>query len=226
MNRNKNKSFGVFIVVDHPLIRYALVNLINQEKNFAVCGAAADVETSLKAIAQAKPSAVLIDLSLGTGKVMRLIEELQSHHPHLYVLVMSMLDDAIFTERCLRAGAKGCINRSEEPQEVIQALRTVIAGRIAVSEGITSSLLSSMREKTRRSDWPLANLTNRELEVFQLLGEGLSTRKIAEKMCRSVKTINTHIDRLKKKLKLKDIRELLIHASRFRSDHHQKKSHL
>ncbi|MBI5640136.1 MAG: response regulator transcription factor [Nitrospirae bacterium] len=209
-----NKQHGVFIVDDHPLVRQALVQLIRHERSLNVCGEAGDIDTSLKAIGETRPDIVIVDLSLGGGSGVRLIEELKLRRPDIAILVLSMLDEVIYAERCLRAGARGYVMKSEPPQQVIGALLKIVAGDIAVSDRIASALLSGLSSGRTQQNSSMGNLSNRELEVLQLLGQGLSPQQIAEKVHRSVKTVHTHMERMKKKLRLRDHRSLLLYAGR------------
>jgi DNA-binding NarL/FixJ family response regulator len=208
------KPVDIFIVDDHPLVRQALAQLIRQEEGLSICGEGGDIDGSLKAIAKAQPDVVILDLSLREGNGVRLIEELRLRHPRIRMLVLSMLDEDIYAERCLRAGAKGYVMKSVATQEVLLALRKVLAGYIAVHDRIASKLLSEMTIKKRRSAQGTSVLSNRELEIFELIGKGLSHKQIAEKVHRSIKTIHTHVQRIKAKLQLRGYRELVLHASK------------
>jgi DNA-binding NarL/FixJ family response regulator len=218
MSEDKCKPHRVLIVDDHPLVRDALCQLIDQQQDFVVCGEAENVEASLWVIAQTNPKIVIVDLILGAGNGIRLIEELHLRNPQISVLVLSMMDESIYAERCLRAGAKGYIMKSEPARKIIEALQRVIAGNFYVSDEIADKLNHRMTSKKSYSHAPLETLTNRELEVLHLVKKGFSPQQIAEYLHRSVKTVHAHMDHIKKKLHIRSYRELLVYASTFSSD--------
>jgi DNA-binding NarL/FixJ family response regulator len=215
MSKEKSKTHRILIVDDHPIVRDALRQLIGAQQDFVVCGEAESVESALRVVAQTRPDIVIVDLNLGAGNGIRLIEALQLLNPQISILVLSMKDEAMYAERCLRAGARGYIMKSEPPLKVIEALQKIIAGKVAVSDEMTESLVHSMTSLKLRSDTPLETLTNRELEVFRLVGKGYSSQQIAEYMQRSVKTVHTHMEHIKKKLHLRSYREVLVYTSTF-----------
>jgi DNA-binding NarL/FixJ family response regulator len=217
MSKDKSKPHRVLIVDDHPLVRDALCQLIDQQQDFVVCGEAESVEASLWVIAQTSPKIVIVDLILGAGNGIRLIEELHLRNPQISILVLSMMDESIYAERCLRAGAKGYIMKSEPALKVIEALQKVIAGNFYVSDEIADKMMHSITSKKSCSNTPLGTLTNRELEVLHLVGKGFSPQQIAECLHRSVKTVHAHMDHIKKKLYIRSYRELLVYASTFDS---------
>ncbi|MGC2062168.1 MAG: response regulator transcription factor [Thermodesulfovibrionales bacterium] len=210
-----SRQHRIFLVDDHPLVRHALSQLINMEEDLMTCGEAGTIEAALAGLAQTEADVVIVDLSLDGGSGIRLIEEIQLRWPHMSILVVSMLDEATYAERCLRAGAKGYVMKKESPEQVILALWKVIRGDVAVSDRISTRLLSPVALKKKESETPMAILSNREVEVFQLLGQGIRPPQIAEKMCLSVKTVHTHIEHIKKKLCLPGLHELLVYASRW-----------
>ena len=210
---NKNGKHGVFIVDDHPIVRQGLVQLISQETGFMVCGDAGDVSGVLEAIAERKPDIVIVDLSLGHASGIRLIEDISRSDPDLPVLVLSMHDESLYAERCLRAGARGYVMKKEPPEKVISALNKIVSGDIYISEKLGAKLLHKLISRNPGvSSSPVESLSNRELEVFQLIGQGLKTRKIAEQLGLSVKTIETYIEHIKKKMHLNDSRDLFLRA--------------
>ena len=183
-----------------------------------VTGEGSDNETVLREISARKPHIAIVDLSLGRDLALRLIEELHIRLPELKILVFTMMDERLYAELCLKAGAHGYIMKSEPTKHLIQAFRKVLDGNIAVSEAISNKLLQTMVSNQPLNFEPLAALSSREIEVFHLLGQGTTPQEVAGKMHRSVKTIHTHIERIKKKLNCSDYRKLLVMASRMSAD--------
>ncbi len=208
--KSKNK---VLVVDDHPIVRQGLTQLINQESDFVVCGDAGDIPQALSAIEECKPDIIIVDISLGHTSGIRLIEDLSHNYPELSILALSMHDESIYAERCLKAGAKGYIMKQEPPEKVVSALRKILEGDIYISDKLGTKLLNKfVTKRADSSGSPVELLSNRELEVFQLVGQGLKTRKIAEELNLSVKTVETYIDHIKKKMSFDDSRDLFLHA--------------
>jgi DNA-binding NarL/FixJ family response regulator len=209
-------SRQVFIVDDHPIVRQALKQVIDQEPDLTVCGEAGDVASALEGVSSSRPAVVLVDLSLKESSGLRLIEELKSRWPDLAILVLTMHSESRYAERCLAAGARGYITKQERPEEVVSALRQVLAGGLYVSDSLRDQILVRLVSGRLESDAsPIERLSSRELEVFNLLGTGLKTREIAAKLNLSTKTVETHIGNMKRKLHLESSRELLILAARW-----------
>ncbi|MBM4137540.1 MAG: response regulator transcription factor [Nitrospira sp.] len=222
---NKDKV-NIFIVDDHPIVRQGLTQLINNEADLMVCGQAEDAHTAMEGIAAGYPDMVIVDLSLqgtyGTNGI-DLIKNIKVHYPNLYILVLSMHDEYLFAERAIRAGAKGYVIKNEATEILIAAIRRVLSGRIYLNDRMSESILNRFLSSTPRAyDLFIENLSNRELEVFQLIGQGWGTRQIAEKLHLSVKTIETYRENIKVKLNLKDASEMLrqaiqwVHSKKFR----------
>jgi DNA-binding NarL/FixJ family response regulator len=203
----------IFIVDDHPIVRQGLAKLLSDERDLVVCGEAENAREALQAIGKLKPDLAIVDISL-TGKTgLELIKDLRAQYPEVPVLVMSMHDELIYAERALRAGGRGYIMKQEGGKILVQAIRQVLSGQVYVSERISATILdrlSNRRAKLARS--PVENLTEREFEVFQLIGQGLSTRQIAEQLHVSVKTIEVHRLHIKEKLNLKEGPALIHYA--------------
>lgn len=198
----------VLIVDDHPVVRQGLTAFINGEDDFTVCGAAEDAESAIKLINETLPDIVIVDLSLkGTGGL-ELTSAIKSRF-NIPVLVLSMHDENFFAERALRAGARGYIMKRESMSKVMEAMREVLAGRLYVNEDLKERLLGKLLRSSPESESPIHSLTNRELAVFQLIGEGYPNRQIATKLNLSVKTVETYRSRIIEKLKLKDSTELV-----------------
>lgn len=207
------KEHKVFIVDDHSVLREGLSELINREKDFTVCGEAGSVSDALRSIPVCAPDIVIVDLTLEDGSGIRLIENLVYSNPGLLILVLSMHDENIYAERCLKAGARGYIMKQAQSQKMMLALRKVLDGKIYVNEELGSMLLDRFTASKNEGSL-FENLSNRELEVYQLVGRGLKNREISEKLNLSVKTVDNYIEHIKKKLKLKNSHEVVMHAVR------------
>ncbi len=211
--RKKKSKHKVLVVDDHPIVRQGLTQLINQEADFVVCCDAGDIPQALQAIEDCKPDIIIVDISLGHSSGIRLIEDISGNYPGLSILALSMHDESIYAERCLKAGARGYIMKQEPPEKVASALRKIMNGGIFISDKMGTKLLHKfVTSKAEASCSPVELLSNRELEVFQLVGRGLKTRRIAEELNLSVKTIETYIDHIKKKMNFDDSRNLFMHA--------------
>jgi DNA-binding NarL/FixJ family response regulator len=205
----------VFIVDDHPIVRERLGELIGQESDLVVCGEAEDGDAALERVAQLHPDVAIVDISLKRTYGIELIKELKLHFPSLPVLVLSMHDEAMYAERALRAGAKGYLNKQEASGKVIAALRQVLGGHVFVSEAMTAGILrkvSGTRAPANEGGKPIDVLTDRELEIFQLLGQGNSAREIGDILHISVKTVEAHREHIKRKLNFTTSTELLRYA--------------
>lgn len=211
-NINKYSKHKVFIVDDHSIVREGLTQLINREKDLEVCGESASASDALKAVKDCKPEIIIVDLSLEDGSGIRLIENLMYTYDNLLILVYSMHDESTYAERCLRAGAKGYITKQEPSEKIVPAIRTVLNGEIYLSKKLGARLLNKLLTKKAGISEPLEHLSNREMEVYQLLGQGLKKREIAEKLNLSIKTIDNYVEHIKAKMDLRDTHEVILHA--------------
>jgi DNA-binding NarL/FixJ family response regulator len=201
------------IVDDHPLVRAGLRQLIADEPDLVVCSEAASAHEAVKLLDSCTPALAIVDISLADGSGLELIKRIHARNPEIRILVASMHDESLFAERALRAGAMGYINKQEAAARVIDALRQVLRGKIYVSQKMTENLLrNATGSRDTQTTSPIQRLSNRELEVFELIGRGLSTCKIAEKLHLSIKTIETHRANIKKKLGLETGNELALRA--------------
>jgi DNA-binding NarL/FixJ family response regulator len=206
----------VLIVDDHPLMRQGLAQLINQQPDLAICGEAEDAPQALRQVSDLKPDVVIVDLSLKGSDGIELIKSLHLQYAQLPILVLSMHDEAIYAERALKAGAWGYIMKQEATNQVLSALRRVLAGEIHVSQSMSSRIVQGLvggSGISKRS--PLERLSDRELDVFCKIGRGAATKQVAAELHLSVKTIETYCAHIKEKLHLKSQRELLQHAIRW-----------
>jgi DNA-binding NarL/FixJ family response regulator len=198
----------VFIVDDHPIVREGLAQLIAHEPDMEVCGGAEDVSEALERVTAARPDLVVVDISLKESHGIDLIVRLKDRHEGIKMLVWSMFDEKLFAERALRAGAVGYISKQESTDQVVDAIRQVLRGEIYLSPPMTSRLLLRMRRGAASAEDPVAGLSNRELAVFEMIGEGMTTQQIARKLHRSPKTIEAHREKIKRKLSLANAAEL------------------
>lgn len=201
----------VLIVDDHPIFREGLADLINRQEDMEVCGMAKDAPRTLKILKKLTPDIVTVDISLEDSSGLELMKDIRIRFPELPMLALSMHQESIYAERAIRAGAKGYITKQEASKKVITAIRRVLEGHLYMSEKLKEELLFSMigRNGSVVDSSPIERLTDRELEVFRLLGQGKGTSQIAEHLCLSAKTIETYRSRIKEKLNLKSGSELM-----------------
>lgn len=203
----------ILIVDDHPIVRQGFTLLLNQEPDLVVCGEAEEPRRALELILSVSPDLILVDISLKESNGIELIKDLRMQHPELKVIVVSLHDETVYAERTLRAGARGFVMKNEPTDVLLSAIRTVLSGEIFLSTRMRSKILDRMFSvRQTREISPVDVLSDRELEVFQLIGEGHGTRMIAEKLTLSIKTIETHKSRIKSKLNIKDGTELIQYA--------------
>ena len=206
----------VFLVDDHPLVRELLSQLIQRENDMEVCGEAEDAHEAVSKIEQSRPDIVIADISLKTTHGLELVKDLQVRWPSLPVLMLSMHDESLYAERVLRAGAKGYITKQEATKKILFAIRQVLSGQIYVSEKMSAGILETFSgRQAEAAVSPVQQLSDREFEVFQLIGQGKSTREIAAHLHLSAKTVEVHRLNIKKKLKLKTATDLVRHAVRW-----------
>ncbi|MDQ7041189.1 MAG: response regulator transcription factor [Rhodothermus sp.] len=203
----------ILIVDDHPLVRKGLALTLEAEPDLEVCGQAASAEEALGMLDEVRPDLVIVDISLPGMSGLELIKHLHVWNPELPVLIISRHDEALYAERAIRAGARGYVMKVEAVDVIVRAVRRVLAGGLYVSEEVSERLLMSMAGHRRSAGQsPLELLSDRELEVFELTGRGLSTREIAERLHLSVKTVESYRARIKAKLGLRNAAELMQHA--------------
>jgi DNA-binding NarL/FixJ family response regulator len=213
MPRTQTERSRILIVDDHPLFREGLKQMIDRTPDLAICGEAEDVSEALKAIGELKPDLVLVDISLGSGSGIDLVKAIKTKFGDLPVLVISMHDESLYAERALRAGAMGYVMKHERGKRVLAAISRVLGGDIYVSEKMATSMLSKLTwGKDEEPVSPVEKLSDRELEVFRMLGQVKGTRQIAEELNLTVATINTFRARIKEKLQLKTSTELAMYA--------------
>ncbi len=204
----------IFLVDDHPLVRERLTQLIAQQPDLSVCGEAESAPAALTGLAAAPADLVIVDLSLQDSAGLELIKSLQRLHPSLPVLVLSMHDESLYAERVFRAGARGYINKRESAQKVIEAIRRVLDGKLYVSER-AAEILAGRTIRGAGERPPIERLSDRELAVFEKLGQGVGTRQIAADFSVSIKTVQAYCARIKEKLSVGSATELLREAVRW-----------
>ena len=205
----------VLIVDDHPLLRDGLAKVINQQADLAVCGEAADARAGLAAAAKLRPDVVIADLTMDEGNGLDLIKDLHLRQPGLPVLVLSMHHENLYAERAVRAGARGYVMKREPIAAVLAALRKVLAGQMALSDEIVRRLLDAPLRARKTAASPADVLSDRELEVFRLLGQGCGTRQIASKLRLATSTVESYRAGIKQKLGLARAPELVARAAQF-----------
>ena len=209
-DRGKTK---VFTVDDHRIVRQGIRLLVNQEPGLEVVGEADNVHGALTEIDRLHPDIAVVDLSLKGGSGLDLIKDIQIRHPGLAVLVLSTRDESFYAERVLRAGARGYITKEEGSEKVIEGIREILSGKVYLSGKMASKMLSRMVGAAKPRELPsVRDLSDRELEVFELVGQGMPTRDIAARLHLSVKTVESHREHIKEKLGLDSASDLLRHA--------------
>jgi DNA-binding NarL/FixJ family response regulator len=212
----QNTKKKVLLVDDHPIMRQGLAQVINQQADLIICGEASDATEAMQRIASSKPDLAVLDISLEGKSGLELIKDVQALHPELAVLVMSMHDEALYAERALRAGARGYVMKKAGGEAVLQAIRQVLSGKVYVSEKMSAQILDRFSgARSVKGKAPIETLTDREFEVFELIGEGCITREIAERLHISPKTVDVYRQNLKEKLKLPSGTSLIQHAVRW-----------
>ena len=204
---------SVFVIDDHPLLRQGLAMLINQQADMRVCGEAEDMRVAMQCIVQLNPDIIVLDISLKGPDGLEVLKTIRATNPDLPVLVLSMHDEAAYAARAVRARANGYIMKQEATEKVLVAIRRILDGEIYLSDAMSKKLLQQFIEgNSSPMESRVAALSDRELEVFRLIGEGRATREIAQELHLSVKTVETYQAHIKEKLGLKSGRELIQQA--------------
>jgi DNA-binding NarL/FixJ family response regulator len=212
----------IFIVDDHPIVRDGLITIINHEKDFEVCGEADEAREALKAISELKPDVVIVDISLRNSDGIELTKNLKARDPALPVIVLSIHDEFMYAERALRAGAQAYLMKEVVSENIVTAIQTVLGGEIYVSNTMGKKMLRKLvTGKADTISGPMGSLSDRELEIFRLIGQGYKPSRIAKSMHLSVKTVETYRARIKEKLNLADADELIRYAIQWVSSEHK-----
>lgn len=206
----------VYLVDDHPLVREMLTGLINQQPDLQVCGGAGDAAQALREISAHPPAVVVMDITLKTTSGLELLKNIRARLPKVRIAVLSMHDEKLYAERCIRAGAGAYVMKGETTDRIVTAIRDVLAGRIWVSEVVSAGFAQKVSlQSSSLAESPLEQLSDRELEVFNLMGRGLETRQVAQSLSISMKTVQAYCARIKQKLGLSSATELLREAVRW-----------
>lgn len=217
INADSTAKKQVLIVDDHPIFRAGLTALVNLETDLAVCGEAHDAAQALKAIEKLSPDLVLLDMSLPGKSGLELLKDVRALRPQTTVLIISMHDETLYAERVIRAGGRGYIMKQEGPGRIINAIRKVLSGGIAVSERMATLILDAL-SGTKSGAASVSTLTDREFEVYRLLGLGKEPHEIARTLHLSIKTVDTHRMHIRQKLSLRNATELIHHATRWATE--------
>ena len=213
----------ILVVDDHPLFREGIQQMINRNQTLKVCGEAASIAEALKVVAELKPDLVLVDISLEGGDGIELIKTLKATYEDLPILVISMHNETLYAERALRAGALGYVMKNESARTVKSAIFKVLGGNVFLSERMSASVLTKMvGGKREEAVSPVEQLSDRELQVFQMLGEGKPTRQIAEELELTIPTIHSFRTRIKEKLRFQNATELVLNANQWVREHQSK----
>ena len=213
MNKPSSK---VYLVDDHPLVREWLTNLIDQQDDLSVCGEAESVQQAIDGIGETDPDVAIVDLSLNGGSGLDVVKNIRNSRPKTAIIVLSMHDERLYAERALRAGARGYIMKRETTSNIVAAIHEVLSGKIHVSPQMSAALSEKFADgRTPSLRTPVEQLSDRELEVFQLLGQGFETRRVAQVLGVSIKTVQAYCARIKEKLALANASELLREAVRW-----------
>jgi DNA-binding NarL/FixJ family response regulator len=215
MKSRPGKEVTVVIVEDHLMFREQVVRLINEADGMRVCGEADNIRDGFALIKQARPSIAIVDISLEGSSGLELLKDLRAHRVAVPALVLSMHDESLYAERALRAGARGYVNKHEASAELLRAIRQVLNGEIYLNTSFMSRMVSRMINGRDQGGRPIDRLADRELEVFDLVGRGLTTRQIATQLSLGITTVDTYRARIKEKLNLENVARLRIEASRW-----------
>jgi RNA polymerase sigma factor (sigma-70 family) len=210
----RTAKYRVLIIDDHVMVRDGVAELINQEPDLEVCSTASTANDGLAAVRKLKPDLVVVDITLPGKNGIEFIKDARAFDPDLRILVMSMHDESLYADRVLRAGGRGYIRKQEGGDKLIEAIRRVLRGEIAVSEKMTGRLLEKFSGR-QTMDSPLEGLSDRELEVFQLIGRGLTMKEIGQQLNLSPKTVEVHRASIREKLKVGSAAELVSYAARW-----------
>jgi DNA-binding NarL/FixJ family response regulator len=205
----------ILIVDDHAIVRHGLGDLIARQPDMEVCGEATNVAEALQQLETTHPDAAIVDITLDGSNGIELIERMKTHYPKIKVLVSSMHDESLFAERALRAGALGYIHKQESIRKVIEAIRSVLRGDVYLSPHMVTQLIQHPNSADTLEQDPVRRLSNREMEVFQLIGQGLTTQEIAGKLHLSPSTVETHRRKIRTKLNLETNAQLNRYAFRW-----------
>jgi len=215
----RKAKYRLVLIDDHPIMREGLARLVSQDVELEVCGQFEDAASALEGIGRIRPDLAMVDISLKGSSGIELLKSVRSAFPEVLMLVLSMHDEGLYAERVLRAGASGYVMKQESPDLVLGAIKKVLHGEIFLSEKMSGKLMNQLiGGKPGNSGSMMERLSDRELEIFGLIGQGKGTRQIAEQLSLSVKTVESHRAHIKEKLHLKNATELVHRAVQFREE--------
>lgn len=222
MNRTavSDRKFKILLVDDHPLVRQGLRVLFQEQPDFLICGEAASVDEALEQIPATKPDLAVVDISLKDSSGIDLIKMMRASYPDIHVVVLSMHEEKLYAERAIRAGARGYVTKRETTKRIVAAIRQVLEGKFGISEDVAALFEAKFANgRVPTEELPVENLSDREIEIFRLLGQGFDTRRISNMLHISLKTVQTYCRRIKDKLELGNATELLREAIRWSESH-------
>ncbi len=204
------KSVKLLLVDDHAMLREGLAGFLSKQPDLEICGEASDAPQAMQLVSETKPDFVIVDISLKSGHGIELIKQIHAKNDCIKMLVLSMHDETLFAERAIRAGAMGYLNKEQSRTKIVDAIRTILDGQVYLSEAMTARMLTRTIGKTsEQHKSPIETLSDRELQVFELIGQGLTVREIAEHLQLSPKTIETYRENIKVKLAVDHANELV-----------------
>jgi len=213
--RKKTDAAKILIVDDHPVVRDGLTVHIATQQDLVVCGEAEDLAEAAALVETLQPDVAIVDISLKTGNGIELIQRIRANNDKVRILVWSMYPESLYAERALRAGAQGYLHKSQATRELLGAIRSVLAGKLYFSVELTDNLLNQAVGRKALDRSPMERLSAREMEAFELIGQGMTTAQIARRMHISPKTLATYRSRIKEKLNLANVNELIQRATRW-----------
>ena len=205
----------IFLVDDHPLVREWLANLINQQADLVVCGEAESAPQALQQIETSGPDVIIVDITLAQGSGLDLIKDVRGIYPRAAIIVLSMHEESLYAERALRAGARGYVMKKESTKKILVAIRQVLEGKLYISDKFAATIAERFIDGKNQGASPIEGLSDRELQVFVMIGQGIETRQIAESLHISIKTVQVYCARIKEKLNLANATELVREAIRW-----------
>lgn len=208
----KDARIRILVVDDHPIVRQGIRMLVNQEADMVVCGEAESAPDALQVLQQTEPDVAVVDLALKESSGLDLIKDIRIRRPNVLILVLSMRDESFYAERTLRAGARGFLTKEEGTEKVVEGIRQMLDGQYYLSERIEAKMISRIAGGTPQEAPSVDHLTDRELQIYEMIGQGMPTREIAKRLHLSVKTIDSHREHIKDKLQVESATELLKHA--------------
>ncbi|MCX7008773.1 MAG: response regulator transcription factor [Kiritimatiellaeota bacterium] len=212
----------ILLVDDHPMLREGLQQFLQQDEDLTICGQAGSTAEAMKMVEELKPDLLVVDIGLPGRDGLELIKDIRAFNKTSGILVFSMFDEGLYAERALRAGAQGYVMKDESPARLVEAIRSVLRGEIVTGNGIVQrALRRSANGLAAASTSPLDLLTDRQLEIFRLIGSGVDRNTIAEQLNLSVKTVEVHRANIRVKLGIKSAADLLVHATQFCHNNNQ-----